>query len=117
MKRLGQEEMLGSLAEELGRRRVREVKESSGRLPPKAKYWFPREGIVAASALRFLGCVYGWGERERERERETERQRERERECKYRCTKQRERVCRCVGVGILINHRYNSFRTEIGQGC
>ena len=79
MKRLGQEEMLGSLAEELGRRRVREVKESSGRLPPKAKYWFPREGIVAASALRFLGCVYGWGERERERERETERQRKRER--------------------------------------
>lgn len=54
MKRLGQDEMLGSLAEELGRRRVRDVRESSGRLPPKAKYWFPREGIVAASALRFL---------------------------------------------------------------
>ena len=46
--------MLGSLAEELGRRRVREVRESSGRLPPKAKYWFPRDGIAAASALIFL---------------------------------------------------------------
>ena len=57
MKRLGQEEMLGSLADELGSRRVRDVRESSGRLPPKAKYWFPREGIVAASALRFL-CVH-----------------------------------------------------------
>ncbi len=56
MKRLGQDEMFGSLAEELGRRRVSDVRESSGRLPPKAKYWLPREGIVAASALRFL-CV------------------------------------------------------------
>ena len=56
MKRLGQEEMEGSLAEEFGRRRVREVRESSGRLPPKAKYWFPREGSPAESAFRFL-CV------------------------------------------------------------
>jgi hypothetical protein len=39
-------------APELGRRRVREVRESSGRLPPRAKYWFPSEGIVAASAFR-----------------------------------------------------------------
>ena len=54
MKSPGQDEMLGSLAEELGRRRVREVKESSGRLPPKAKYWLPSDGITAASALIFL---------------------------------------------------------------
>ena len=54
MKRLGQDDMLGSLAEELGRRRVSEVRESSGRLPPNAKYWFPSEGMVAASALRLL---------------------------------------------------------------
>ena len=54
MKRLGQEERFESLAVELGRSRVREVRESSGRLPPKAKYWFPSDGIVAASALRFL---------------------------------------------------------------
>lgn len=53
MKRLGQEERFESLAVELGRSRVREVRESSGRLPPKAKYWFPSDGIVAASALRF----------------------------------------------------------------
>ncbi len=44
----------GSLEEELGRRRVREVRESSGRLPPKAKYWFPREGITPVSAFKFL---------------------------------------------------------------
>ena len=56
MKRLGQEEMFGSLAEELGKRRVREVRESSGRLPPNAKYWLPNEGMVAASAWRLL-CV------------------------------------------------------------
>ena len=54
MKRLGQDEMLGSLAEEFGRSRVRDVRESSGRLPPKAKYWLPSDGIVAASALRLL---------------------------------------------------------------
>ena len=36
MKRLGQEVMLVSLAEEFGSRRVREVSDSSGRLPPKA---------------------------------------------------------------------------------
>ena len=36
MKRLGQEVMLVSLADELGRSREREVRESSGRLPPKA---------------------------------------------------------------------------------
>ena len=60
MKRLGQEEMFGSLAEELGRRRVREVRESSGRLPPNAKYWFPNEGMAAASAWRLLCvCVCG----------------------------------------------------------
>lgn len=46
--------MPGSLAEEFGRRREREVRESSGRLPPNAKYWLPRDGRTAASAFRFL---------------------------------------------------------------
>lgn len=54
MKSPGQEEIPGSLAEELGRRRVSEVRESSGRLPPKAKYWLPSDGITAASAFKFL---------------------------------------------------------------
>ena len=44
-----------SFVDELGRSRVRDVRESSGRLPPSAKYWFPREGMVAVSAFRFLG--------------------------------------------------------------
>ena len=48
--------MLESLAAELGRSRDSEVRESSGRLPPNAKYWLPRDGIVAVSALMFL-CV------------------------------------------------------------
>lgn len=56
MKSPGQEDIPESLAEEFGRRRVREVSESSGRLPPNAKYWLPNEGITAASAFRFL-CV------------------------------------------------------------
>ena len=56
MKRLGHEEMLESFAEEFGSKREREVRESSGRLPPKAKYWLPRDGSAAASALMFL-CV------------------------------------------------------------
>ena len=46
--------MLESLAAEFGRSRVNEVRESSGRLPPNAKYWLPRDGIVAVSALMFL---------------------------------------------------------------
>ena len=52
----GQEETVGSLAVELGSRRVREPTDSSGRLPPNAaaaRYWFPSDGI-AASAFRFL---------------------------------------------------------------
>ena len=49
-----------SLAEEFGRSRVSEVSESSGRLPPRAKYWLPRDGIVAASVLRLL-YVHGGG--------------------------------------------------------
>ena len=53
MKRLGWDACEVS-AVELGRRRVREVRESSGRLPPRAKYWFPSEGIVAASVFRLL---------------------------------------------------------------
>ena len=52
MKRLGQEDMEDSFAEEFGRRRVRDVRESSGRLPPKAKYWFPKEGRPAESVFR-----------------------------------------------------------------
>ena len=43
-----------SFAVEFGRSLVKEVRESSGRLPPRAKYWFPRDGIVAASVLRLL---------------------------------------------------------------
>lgn len=46
---------MGSLAVELGSRRVREPTDSSGRLPPNAaaaRYWFPSDGI-AASAFRF----------------------------------------------------------------
>lgn len=43
-----------SFAEEFGSKREREVRESSGRLPPKAKYWLPRDGSAAASALMFL---------------------------------------------------------------
>lgn len=43
-----------AVAVELGRRRVRDVRESSGKLPPRAKYWLPSEGIVAASVLRLL---------------------------------------------------------------
>ena len=54
MKRPGHEDMLESLAAEFGRSRVNEVRESSGRLPPNAKYWLPRDGIVAVSALMFL---------------------------------------------------------------
>ena len=54
MKNPGQEETLVSLVPDVGRRREREVSESSGRLPPNAKYWLPREGMVAVSALRFL---------------------------------------------------------------
>ena len=57
MKRLGQEDMFGSLAEEFGKRRVREVRESSGRLPPNAKYWLPSEGIAAAASAWRLLCV------------------------------------------------------------
>ena len=49
---------------ELGRRRVRDVRESSGRLPPRAKYWFPSEGIVAASVFRLL-----WSRKERRKKR------------------------------------------------
>ena len=56
MKRPGHEDIPGSLEEEFGRRRVREVRESSGRLPPNAKYWLPSDGMAAASALRFLEC-------------------------------------------------------------
>lgn len=59
MKRPGQEDMLGSLADELGRRRVRDVRESSGRLPPNAKYWLPSDGMTAASAFMFLSMGYG----------------------------------------------------------
>lgn len=51
--------MLGSLADELGRRRVRDVRESSGRLPPNAKYWLPSDGMTAASAFMFLSMGYG----------------------------------------------------------
>lgn len=55
MKRPGHDDILVSVVvPELGKRREREVRDSSGRLPPNAKYWLPREGIVAVSALRFL---------------------------------------------------------------
>ena len=54
MKRPGHDEIPVSLADELGRRRVSEVSESSGRLPPNAKYWLPSDGMAAASALMFL---------------------------------------------------------------
>ena len=40
--------------DELGKRREREVRESSGRLPPNAKYWLPSDGREAASAWILL---------------------------------------------------------------
>ena len=57
MKTPGPEEVTWSVEDpalEVGRRRVSEVRESSGRLPPKAKYWLPRVGKVTDSACRFL---------------------------------------------------------------
>ncbi len=47
-------EEVEQVAEELGRRREREVRESSGRLPPNAKYWLPSDGNEAASACMLL---------------------------------------------------------------
>ena len=67
-------------APELGRRRVREVRESSGRLPPRAKYWFPSEGIVAASAFRLLRAEEG-KEKEERRDNEGERKEEDKKVC------------------------------------
>ena len=37
------------LVDEFGRRRDREVRESSGRLPPNAKYWLPSDGSEASA--------------------------------------------------------------------